>query len=91
MLADDLGINRETEKSNNKRVGEYSFDSDRKLMSTLYAENGKHTVFTKGALGSLLTISTQVLEKGKVISITDEHRKKYLAAAENMAGNALRT
>ncbi len=91
LLADDLGIDRETEISRNKRVGEFSFDSDRKLMSTLYEENGKHTVFTKGALGSLLTISTQVLEKGKVIPLTDEHRNQYLAAAENMAGNALRT
>jgi len=91
LLADDVGINRETEKSQNKRVGEFSFDSDRKLMSTLYEENGKYTVFTKGALGSLLTISTQVLEKGKVIPITDEHRNQYLAAAEKMAGNALRT
>jgi P-type Ca2+ transporter type 2C len=91
LLADDLGINRETENSTNKRVGEYSFDSDRKLMSTLYEENGKYTVFTKGALGSLLTISTHVLEKRKVIPITDEHRNQYLEAAENMAGNALRT
>jgi P-type Ca2+ transporter type 2C len=91
LLADDLGINRETENSTNKRVGEYSFDSDRKLMSTLYEENGKYTVFTKGALGSLLPISTHVLEKGKVIPITDEHRNQYLEAAENMAGNALRT
>jgi len=91
LLADDLGINREIEKSRYKRVGEFSFDSDRKLMSTLYLENGKYTVFTKGALGSLLTISTHVLEKGKVIPFTDEHRKQYLEAAENMAGNALRT
>ncbi len=91
LLADDLGINRETENSTNKRVGEYSFDSDRKLMSTLYEENGKYTVFTKGALGSLLPISTHVLEKRKVIPITDEHRNQYLEAAENMAGNALRT
>ena len=91
LLADDLGINRETENSTNKRVGEYSFDSDRKLMSTLYEENGKYTVFTKGALGSLLPISTHVLEKRKVIPITDEHRKQYLEAAENMAGNTLRT
>ncbi len=91
LLADDVGIDRETEKSRNKRVGEFSFDSDRKLMSTLYEENGKFTVFTKGALGSLLTISTHVLENEEVIPITDEHRNQYLSAAENMAGNALRT
>jgi Ca2+-transporting ATPase len=91
LLADDLGINRETVKSRNKRVGEFSFDSDRKLMSTLSHENGKYTVYTKGALVSLLKISTHVLDKGLVVPITDAHRKQYILAAESMADNALRT
>jgi len=91
LLADDLGIDRGKIKSENKRLDEFSFDSDRKLMSTLNIENGKHTVYTKGALISLLKISTQVLDKGKVVPITDVHRKQYLIAAESMANNALRT
>jgi len=91
LFGDDLGIDRDKFKSDNKRAGEFSFDSDRKLMSTLSNENGKFTVYTKGALGSLLAISTHVLDKGKVVPITDASRKQYLTAAEKMADNALRT
>lgn len=91
LLADDLGIDRKNVKAENKRVDEFSFDSDRKLMSTLIQENKQYTVYTKGALISLLKISTHVLDKGKVIPITDALQKQYLVAAESMANNALRT
>ena len=91
LFADDLGINREVLKLENRRVGEFSFDSDRKLMSTLNEANGKFTVYSKGALVSLLKISTHVIEKGIVVPITDTHRNQFLIAAEHMADNALRT
>ncbi|HSO88208.1 MAG TPA: HAD-IC family P-type ATPase, partial [Draconibacterium sp.] len=91
LLGDDLGIVRKIINAQASRASEYSFDSDRKLMSTLNEENEKFTVYTKGAIGNLIKISTQVLEKGKVIPITEEHKQKYLAAAEKMSDNALRT
>ncbi|MFA4853701.1 MAG: cation-translocating P-type ATPase, partial [Bacteroidales bacterium] len=75
----------------NNRAGEFSFDSDRKLMSTQNEENGNYTVFTKGAIGNLIKISTHVLEKGKVVPITDAHKNQYLNAAEGMSNDALRT
>lgn len=91
LLADDLGIDREKIKSENKRLDEFPFDSDRKLMSTLNQQNGKHTVYTKGALTSLMKIANRVIYNGKVIPITKAHKKQYLIAAESMANNALRT
>jgi P-type Ca2+ transporter type 2C len=91
LFSDDLGIDRKALISGNKRVGENAFDSDRKLMSTLNEENGTFTVYTKGAIGNLLKISTHVLEKGKVIPITDALKFHYLNAAEVMSNNALRT
>ena len=91
LLADDLGIDRKKINSETDRADELSFDSDRKLMSTLNEENGKYTVYTKGALGNLIKISTQVLENGKVIPITEEHKKTYLEAADKMSDHALRT
>ena len=77
--------------SKNKRVDEYSFDSDRKLMSTLNEENGKFTVYTKGAFGNLINISTHVLLKGEIVPITDEHKLKYHNATDAMSNKALRT
>ena len=91
LLGDDLGIDRKNLNEENKRSGEFSFDSDRKLMSTLVEEKGNFTIYTKGAIASILAISTHVLEKGKVIPITEIHKEQYKAAANNMANSALRT
>ena len=91
LLADDLGIDRKKINDQASRVGEYSFDSDRKLMSTLNDENGKLTVYTKGAIDNLLNISTHVLENREVVPITDAHKKSYLDATEKMSDMALRT
>jgi len=91
LFGDDLGIDRRTLYNKNKRVGEFSFDSDRKLMSTLIEENGKYTVYTKGAIDNLLKISTHVLANGQVVPITDENIKAYFFATETMSNQALRT
>ncbi len=91
LFGDDLEIDRKKINAGNKRVGEFSFDSDRKLMSTLNEEDGKLTVYTKGAIANLIKISTHVLEKGKVVPITEAHKKQYLKAEENMSNKALRT
>jgi len=91
ILGDDLGIDRKTIHAENKRVGEYSFDSDRKLMSTVNEENGMLTVYTKGAIGNLIQKCTRILESGKVIPITEAHKLHYHNAAEVMSSQALRT
>jgi P-type Ca2+ transporter type 2C len=91
LLGDDLGIDRKFLQDETKRVGEFPFDSERKLMSTLIKEEERLTVYTKGALGSVLKIVTHILDEGKVIAITDQHKKLYLEAAERMSDEALRT
>jgi len=91
ILGDDLGMDRKKINEKAKRVAEFSFDSERKLMSTLIEEDGKFTVYTKGAIGNLIGISTHVLDKGKVIPITEAHKKLYQTATEKMSNNSLRT
>jgi Ca2+-transporting ATPase len=93
IFGDDLGLNRKSLNEKNKRVGELAFDSNRKLMSTLCKDedSGELNVYTKGAIESLIDICTRVLENGKVIPITEEHKKQYSAAAKNMSACALRT
>ncbi|HNT65090.1 MAG TPA: cation-translocating P-type ATPase [bacterium] len=90
IFADDLGIDRQHLAAANERIGEFSFDSDRKLMSTLSAEDGKLTVYTKGAIDNLLTIATRVLIGNKVVPITAEHKNLILAATDRMSDQALR-
>ena len=91
VFGDALGIDRKSLYAASKRVDEFSFDSERKLMSTLNRENGGYTVYSKGAIDNLLKICTHVLVKGEAVPITDAHISKYADAAESMAGKALRT
>lgn len=91
VFGDNLGIERNKLYESNNRVGEFSFDSDRKLMSTLTDDNGTLTVFTKGAIDNLIKISTHVLENGKVVPLTQEHKEKFYSATEEMSFDALRT
>lgn len=91
VFGDELGIDRKKLKQENKRIGELAFESDRKLMSTLTEESGKFTVYTKGAIDNLLNVSTRILENGKVIQITEAHKKLISEAAESMSAQALRT
>ena len=60
-------------------------------MSTLVEEDGKFMVYTKGAIGNLIKICTQVSEEGKTIPLTEAQKKEYLDAAVNMSDQALRT
>ena len=91
VMGDKLGIDRKALQNSSRRIDEFAFDSDRKLMSTLVEENGKFNVYTKGAIGKLVEICTQVLDGGKTIPLTEAHKKKYLDAAIAMSDQALRT
>jgi len=91
MFADDLGLNRKEINSVNVRVGEFSFDSDRKLMSTLTNENENLTVYTKGAIDNLIKISTKVLINGNVEELSEHYRMLFSNATEEMSEQALRT
>ncbi len=91
IMGDTFGMDRKALHNSNKRIDEAAFDSNRKLMSTLVEEDGKLLVYTKGAIGNLIEICTQVLEGGKPIPITEVHKKRYHEAADTMSDQALRT
>ena len=91
MLGDDVGIDKQKLAAETRRVAEYAFDSDRKLMSTLVEENGTFTVYTKGAIDNLLKISTHILVDGKIVTLTDEYRRLINEAVDMMSEMALRT
>lgn len=91
LFADEMQLNRKELAANTKRLGEYAFDSDRKLMSTLVEEEGKYTVYTKGAIDNLIKLSTHVRVNGEVVAITQAHRDKYSQITDGMTNDALRT
>ena len=73
------------------RVGEAPFDSGRKMMSTIHAQNGSFIQYTKGAPDEILLRCTGYLdENGNVIPMTDALKTKVLEANKKMASGALR-
>lgn len=72
------------------RLDEISFDSKRKLMSTLNKTDDGEIVFTKGAVDNILNICTNILIDGKILPLTDEHITQISMANNQMADKALR-
>src|SRR4051794_19349919 len=76
------------------RVGEVPFSSERKLMSTLHADNdttGRVLLFTKGAPDVLLTRCAHELVGDTQRPLTESRRREILDANDALAGRALRT
>ncbi len=90
ILGNKFNMTKNDLNSKNKRVSEFPFDSDRKLMSTLNSENSGYRVHTKGAIDNILKVSSSALVNGEIVPLTDELKKDYLKIAEDMSDAALR-
>ena len=77
-----------------EEVDEIPFDSDRKMMSTLFVrKNGKKVlVFTKGATESILENCTHIkdLQTGKVTKMTEAKSREILNKVGDLAKKAYR-
>jgi Ca2+-transporting ATPase len=81
VAAAKAGLDLETERDAAPRVGEFPFDSTRKLMTTLHTRDGRTWAYVKGAPQELLARCTD---------IGAQTRQEVLAANDTMAGSALR-
>jgi Ca2+-transporting ATPase len=73
-----------------KRLDEFPFDSDRKLMSTVHEIDGQKQLYTKGAPDQLLKLCSHYLIHGEIKPITEKFKKEVDLANTGMARNALR-
>jgi len=89
-LAAKVGKKTETMKDSHKRIDEYPFDSDRKMMSTLHQVGDKKLLYTKGAPDQLLKQCTHYLYQGEVKEMNEKFRKTVELANQGMARKALR-
>lgn len=95
-LGKQLGLDRaETERSF-PRVDELSFDSDRKMMTTLHrsagsASQGRTVAYTKGAPDEVLKRCTHILAGSGAVRLSGEWERQVREAASHMSGEALRT
>lgn len=73
-----------------KRVFEFEFSSDRKMMSVVCEENGIKTMYTKGALDKVLALCNRILLNDKVQDLTDKDKQNILSANSMFASSAQR-
>ena len=90
-MGDKINISREGLEETNPRINEQSFDSARKLMTTVHKDqSGKVMSYTKGAMDILLKKCNKVYINGETIDINDIHIENINKAASEMAKGALR-
>jgi Ca2+-transporting ATPase len=77
-------------KKYGKQINEFSFDSERKLMSTVYFNKNSGYVFTTGAPEMLLKKCNKILVNGRERTIIAKDRKMISEAIEEMSKNSLR-
>ncbi len=78
-------------KNGNVRVGELPFSSERKMMTTIHKmKEGNKLAFIKGAPEVVLKRCSRVLDKNKIINITEKDVTAISTINDEMAKNALR-
>lgn len=84
------GINKDELYEKMQRINEISFDSKRKLMSTIHKIDDKFRIITKGAPDILLNRCSKILIDGRVQALDEYDKKRIIKENESMANNALR-
>ncbi|MGB7528086.1 cation-translocating P-type ATPase [Sphingobacterium cellulitidis] len=90
-LADQWEMDRGNLQSEQPRVDELAFDSDRKMMSTLHKTGSEYILYTKGAVDNLIPNCKYIIQNEELFPITEDHKKQITDAVEKMSMKALRT
>ncbi|HHZ03194.1 MAG TPA: cation-translocating P-type ATPase [Tissierellia bacterium] len=86
-----VSVTREGLEETNPRINEKSFDSARKLMTTVHKDaSGKIMSYTKGAMDILLERCNKIYLNGQYLDINEQHIADINKAAKEMAQGALR-
>ena len=91
----EVAIYKYLENTNNlltgiKRVKEFPFDSDRKMMSVENIINDKIFSFTKGSLDSIINKCSYYLINDNIYPMTDEYKNKIFAIEKEESAKSLR-
>ncbi len=89
-LANQFDMHKKDLEKRYPRVDELPFDSVRKMMSTKHSSEDGSIIFTKGALDSILSHTTQILDNGKVRKITSSDIEEINKANSFFSSRALR-
>lgn len=88
--AQKVGFEKQELEKYYERVYEIAFDSERKMMTTVHQHGNRYYVLVKGALESILPLTTSVMHNNNLIPFTNNESYKIRAQADKMAEDALR-
>ena len=94
VAAQKAGLDKGALDERYERIGEITFSSERRRMSTVHrdaADDGRLVLFTKGAPDVLLELCESELVGDETKELTDVRRGQITAVNEALAGQALRT
>lgn len=75
-----------------KKIDEVPYDFQRKRLSIVVSEGGKHIMITKGAVPNILQVCIQAESTAsEILEISDSVRKTIQAQYENLSGQGYRT
>lgn len=89
-LGQRLGIDEVRCRCEYERLAEIAFDSERKLMSTMFCMSDEYVMVTKGAFDVLLERTTQIQTSEGIRPITHEDKRKIIEANWNFSKRGLR-
>ena len=89
-FAYSVGLHKAELEKATPRVDEAPFDSGRKMMSTVHAQDSKFIQYTKGGPDVVLARCASYLENGEAKPMTDAKRAEIMAHNKALADKALR-
>ena len=90
LLANEKGLNPQTERKKYPKIDEIPFSSETKKMTTIHKMDAKTVAYSKGALSAILNDCDQILKGTNSVPLTSGDRDKIMASADSMEGEALR-
>ena len=88
--ASDCGFKVSEIISQNRRIKEIAFDSNRKIMSTINWVDNNLVCYSKGAFDYLIKKCDRILVNGKIEKISQQHHNKIEIINKTMGQDALR-
>jgi len=89
-LSTKLGTRSPKEDEENPELHEFSFDSERKRMSSVRQFEDRQVLTMKGGTDSVLSVSKSIYRNGKAEPITEEDKEKIRKLNEKYSKSALR-
>lgn len=89
-LAGRFGLSRPALEQTQPRIDELSFDSQRKMMTTLHRQGNGTISYTKGSPDIILSRCDTLLDHGQTVLLSPSRRRELEMVLHTLSGRALR-